>query len=360
MTSTPRSSQAICCTPCIDFSDDDDIVVGNAFDIIVVHSNDRFFSNEIFIATFPKRIEKRHRLFFEFGVENTELLTHEASENLSFELDFDGSFHDDMSFRQLARNLRPGRNPARYLLLDENTVVGVAYANVFLWSGEDKVVISDIDGTITKSNAGGIFDTILTERYRHCHDAVCFFFSSMVASKANLKVLYVTSRPISLAVQTRKFIDNLRQQGQSLPDGPVLGFLGGFPELLIMELVSKKTHKFKAEILWKHVVEPFRRAGLTHPFQAAFGNTYLDVQAYSMVAVPLTRTYLIKKQQIHSFDGYDGGDDDDDELMTLKLENQGTSTSWGSEMPREWYKRKMGSMFSGYADPRLQQHVMLF
>jgi hypothetical protein len=61
-------------------------------------------------------------------------------------------------------------------------VEGVAYANIFLWSANDNIVISDIDGTITQSNAGGIYDTILTERYTHCHKAVCQFFSHLATS----------------------------------------------------------------------------------------------------------------------------------------------------------------------------------
>ena len=354
MVSTPKSCQTSCCTPCFDFGDDEELVVGNAYDVIVVRSNDGYFSNETFIAVFPKRIEERHRLFVELEAERTGNLPNESSPLNSFELEFDGSFVEKSSFLQLAQLLRPGRNPARYFLLDEDKVVGVAYTNVFLWSGEDRVVISDIDGTITKSNAGGIYDTILTESYKHCHEAVCQFFS-LVASKERTKVLYVTSRPISLSVRTRKFIDNLRQQNHSLPEGPVLGFLGNIPQLLIMELVAYRTHHFKAEILWKHVVEPFRRAGLVHPFHAAFGNTFLDVQAYGMVAVPLARTYIIKNSKIHSFDGNHG----EEELITLNVENQGTAKSWGNEMPTEWYKQKMGSVFDGYGDARLQEHILI-
>jgi hypothetical protein len=46
-------------------------------------------------------------------------------------------------------------------------------------------------------------------------------------------------------------------------------------------------------------------------------------------------------------------------LLKLNLDDQGTNKSWGNEMPTEWYKRKMGSVFEGYGDPRLQEHVLV-
>lgn len=356
--STPRASDAICCRPCIEFGEDsDEIVVGNAYDVIVVKSNDGFFSNENFIAKFPKRIEESHRLMLEVGMQNSEFISHPSSTSdpgRAFELEFDGSFHDKNSILELSLCLSPGRNPVRYLLLDEDKIIGVAHANIFLWSYTDKVVISDIDGTITKSNAGGIYDTILTERYSHCHEEVCQFFTT-VATEQQIQVLYVTSRPISLASRTRKFLDNLRQQQHRLPDGPVLGFRGNIAQLLIMELVSYQTHHFKAEILWSNVVEPFRKAGLKQGiFQAAFGNTVMDVQAYNMVAVPLSRTYLIKNSKIHSFDK-----DGDDEFLNLTNRPEDSAKSWKSEMPRDWYQQKIGTTFEGYGDPRLREHIIV-
>ncbi len=356
--STPRSGQNICCSPCIEFGEDsNEIVVGNAYDVIVVKSNDGFFSNNNFVATFSRRIEESDRLVLEVGAQNSAIISHPSSTTdakRAFELEFDGSFHGKDSLPELGRCLSHGRNPVRYLLMNEDKIIGVANANIFLWSHQDKVLISDIDGTITKSNAGGIYDTILTERYSHCHEEVCQFFST-VATEKQIQVLYVTSRPISLASRTRKFLDNLRQQNHRLPEGPVLGFRGNIAQLLIMELVSYQTHHFKAEILWNNVVEPFRKAGLTQGiFQAAFGNTVMDVQAYSMVAVPLSRTYLIKNSKIHSFDK-----NGDEEFLNLTTSTKNSPTAWKSEMPRGWYHQKMGTTFEGYGDPRLREHIVV-
>lgn len=351
------SGQSICCTPCFEFIEDsDEIVFGNAFDVIVVQSNEGFFSNENFFADFPIKEKDTHRLMLEVWSEGSELSSQQGfpgTPSRAFDLEFDGSFRGSSSMLGLSLLLVSGRNPVRYLLLEDDKVAGVAHANIFLWSYADKVVISDIDGTITKSSAGGIYDTILTERYSNCHDAVCRFFSSLAMQK-KLQVLYVTSRPIVLASRTRKFLNNLRQQQQGLPWGPILGFRGNFAQLFVMELISYQTHHFKAEILWRNVVEPFSQAGRTEDiFHAAFGNTLMDCQAYDMVAVPLHRTYIIQKNKVHTFDRMD-----QDELIHLRSkEGSDSSKAWGNEMPRQWYKRRFGSTFAGYGDPRLNEHI---
>ena len=108
--------------------------------------------------------------------------------------------------------------------------------------------------------------------------------------------------------------------------------------------------------MWTNVVEPFRKAGLTNEvFQAAFGNTEMDVQAYNMVAVPLSRIYLIKNSKIHSFDKHE----DNDEYLKLHPKTLKHSNSWRPEMPRHWYRRKIGTIFEGYGDPRLSEHIVL-
>jgi hypothetical protein len=171
--------------------------------------------------------------------------------------DLNGAAEEGEIASKLAPYLRPGKNPIRYLLLDHKQVVGVAHANIFLWTHQDQIVVMDIDGTITKSNARGVVDTILTQTYKYCHDGVCQLLSRL-QQQLHTQILYVTSRPIGLAARTRRFLAHLEQDAARLPEGPLLGFGGSISQLLIMELVSKNTHQFKADMLWKQVVKPFR------------------------------------------------------------------------------------------------------
>ena len=49
-------------------------------------------------------------------------------------------------------NLQPGHNPGRYVCQELGEVV---HFSVFLWAEEEELVLTDIDGTITKSDVLG-------------------------------------------------------------------------------------------------------------------------------------------------------------------------------------------------------------
>jgi phosphatidate phosphatase PAH1 len=202
----------------------------------------------------------------------------------------DGNHTKNKTIDDATNKLKPflklGRNPIRYLLLDELTVVGVAEANIFLWRYDDTLIVSDIDGTITKSNARGAIDTIITAKYQHVHHSICNLLYRL-ATQPKTHIVYITSRPLSLATSTRNFLDLVRQEEARLPQGPILGFGGKLSQLLLMELVSKSTHHFKSEMLWKQIVQPFRCAtndAIYNLFVAGFGNTVMDMQVCWTVA----------------------------------------------------------------------------
>lgn len=291
--------------------------------------------------------------------------------------------------------LRPGRNPIRYLLLDDRRVVGVASANLYLWKHTDSVIISDIDGTITKSNVRGLIDTVVTDSYNHCHQGICSFLSRLASKQlypgSTTRVVYVTSRLLGLANQTRNFLIDLRQGDSRLPEGPLLGFGGSFSQFVVMEILSKSTHHFKSETLWRHVVQPFQNARkassnnvtdgqdgtfngrtATNVLVAGFGNSWTDVQAYHMVGIDLSRIFKIDEHsQIVAFDKQqklgDDEDDDDDEFATLKDATRTPEmnpTDHGNRIggfavpPKSWYNDRRESVFAGYTDPGLLATVL--
>ena len=249
---------------------------------------------------------------------------------------------------QLANLLQPGKNRVRYLFRNHQRVLGAVQASIFLWSDRDRIVVCDVDGTITKTNVRGIYDTIVTEKYGYCHDRVCQFMSSLKGHPQQqqqqtqmeqeetgaVNVLYLTSRPLFIAQTTRRFLSNLTQskannnpspsktkqqqqhcntdqeQSHRLPEGPLMGFAGRFLEVMKMELMTKTVHLFKASLLMDQVVTPFcdvsedpheKHQSL---FVAGFGNTLMDVQAYHMAGMELSQIYFIdKKSKIACFDG---------------------------------------------------------
>lgn len=361
---------------------------GTAFDVIVVEGEDgTLFHNSDFLVSFKG--EKKDKGGGSHNNTNTIVMKIEKSQEGDGDATADarwfqinnGGGDDDANDADngeesndapssdpmvaLKSILKPGRNPISYFLLDaQGRPIGVAKAYIFLWKHDDSIVVSDIDGTITKSNARGVLGTIVTSQYgKVCHEGICHLLTALSAKS---QVVYVTSRPIALANQTRKFLSNLRQQqsgDESLPHGPLLGFGGKMPKLLVMELVSHTTQKFKSGKLWQQVCKPFRQATNNDPnspvFVAGFGNNLMDMQAYHAICMDISRIYKIdKKSQIVTFDkkiNGDGGDGDGDG------DGQGGNKTSSSNVddgdftfpPHDWYKDRIGTEFNGYTDAKL-------
>jgi hypothetical protein len=180
-------------------------------------------------------------------------------------------------------------------------------------------------------------------------------------SQSHIRLLYLTSRPIGIANTTRKFLSQLRQRDtHQLPQGPLIGHTGTLPQVLMMELVYKSIHEFKAAALHQHVVQPFALLGVhpKHIFVAGFGNTLMDMQAYHMAGMDLGQIYLIDKQSnIYCLDKQasktvvDKDTDDDDS-------SNGGNIKQGHPKPRDEYLHMRGTHFTGYLDDRLLNHVL--
>lgn len=285
--------------------------------------------------------------------------------------------HNPAALARLVQALQPGQNRARFVLckpaankyhyhdiMDTTNTIATAMAPfaIHLWSTQDRVVIMDIDGSVTKSNIMGIVDTLITESYSHCHPGVCQFLSKLIKEQPpappsqggtlpmnnnsnslsiggrrgqggqQLRIFYLTSRPLVLANLTRKFVTQLQQDDISpkakpgenlywtLPAGPLIGFGGTLAEVLHMELITHSVHKFKQQALQDNVLTPWTSisaasssspgggggsGGATStqsssPFFAALWNTIMDVKAYRSMDIPLTRIgYITKASTIH-------------------------------------------------------------
>jgi phosphatidate phosphatase LPIN len=78
--------------------------------------------------------------------------------------------------------LQEGANDVKYennYLKKGRTKTRFASGSIFLWSTSDLLVVSDIDGTITKSDVVGLLDSIAVESYGHTHSGVCRFFNEI-------------------------------------------------------------------------------------------------------------------------------------------------------------------------------------
>lgn len=189
-----------------------------------------------------------------------------------------------------ALNLKPGPNAMSFTV---NRATCQAY--MYLWRHDVPIVISDIDGTITKSDAlGHVFNMIGRD---WTHIGVAKLYTDIVNNGYN--IMYLTSRSVGLADMTRAFLDGVSQEGYHLPKGPTLMSPDRTIAALRRELYIRKPEVFKMACLRdiKNLYGPDRT-----PFSAGFGNRLTDALSYRSVSIPSNRIFTINSYAEISLD----------------------------------------------------------
>ncbi|XP_011490113.1 phosphatidate phosphatase LPIN1 isoform X1 [Oryzias latipes] len=157
---------------------------------------------------------------------------------------------------------------------------------IYLWNWDDKIIISDIDGTITRSDTLGHILPTLGKDWTH--QGIAHLYHKV--SQNGYKFLYCSARAIGMADMTRGYLNWVNERGTMLPMGPVLLSPSSLFSALHREVIEKKPEKFKVECLTdiKNLFYPN-----TQPFYAAFGNRPTDVYSYKEVGVPLNRIFTV-------------------------------------------------------------------
>ncbi|KAM9839892.1 phosphatidate phosphatase LPIN1-like [Aulostomus maculatus] len=157
---------------------------------------------------------------------------------------------------------------------------------IYLWNWDDKIIISDIDGTITRSDTLGHILPTLGKDWTH--QGIAHLYHKV--NQNGYKFLYCSARAIGMADMTRGYLHWVNERGTMLPMGPVLLSPSSLFSALHREVIEKKPEKFKVECLTdiKNLFYPN-----TQPFYAAFGNRPTDVYSYKEVGVPLNRIFTV-------------------------------------------------------------------
>ncbi|KAJ1608704.1 hypothetical protein OIY81_1197 [Cryptosporidium canis] len=192
-------------------------------------------------------------------------------------------------------NLKWGANRVTYTvessLQGKKTVSGTIY----LWPPDSRIVISDVDGTITRSDVLGQLMPIVGKDWSH--QGVAELMTNIEAN--GYKIVYLTARAIGQADATRDFLFGLKQVGNSgnvtLPDGPV--FLSPdrlFPSFK-REVIDRKPYIFKIAALRdiRNLFPIYR-----NPLYAGFGNRDTDYRSYSHVGIPEGKIFIIDPKGI--------------------------------------------------------------
>jgi len=176
-------------------------------------------------------------------------------------------------------NLKEGVNDIKFTT---SITKQVATAKLFLWSADAKLIVSDIDGTITKTDMRGLF--YYKFGYDWTHDCVVDLFKSL--SNNGYLFIYLTARSVKVQGATRTYLDKI-----GVPTGPILCAPHNLFGCVTTEL-WKTTAEGKMLHL-RDLRDLFSSA--YNPFVAGFGNKLHDHLCYKQIAIPNDRIYIINK-----------------------------------------------------------------
>ncbi|KAJ2910222.1 lipin Ned1, partial [Coemansia aciculifera] len=179
-------------------------------------------------------------------------------------------------------NLRRGANDVKFLVPSNKAY---CEARIYLYRYDTQIVISDIDGTITKSDALGHLFNMVGKDWTH--PGVAKLYTDIANN--GYEILYLTSRAIGQADGTRYFIGNVKQSAYKLPSGPLLLSPDRLFTSFHREVIMKRPHEFKMACL-RDIKNLF---GDHSPFYAGFGNRITDAMSYRSVNVPVSRICTI-------------------------------------------------------------------
>ncbi|CAP94077.1 Pc16g14070 [Penicillium rubens Wisconsin 54-1255] len=189
-----------------------------------------------------------------------------------------------------ALELKPGANTMSF-----SVNRAVCTANMYLWNGNTPIVISDIDGTITKSDALGHVLNMIGRDWTHA--GVAKLYTDIVNNGYN--IMYLTSRSVGQTDTTRAYLHGICQDGYRLPRGPVICSPDRTMAALRREIYLRKPEVFKMACL-RDILNLF--CGKENPFYAGFGNRLTDALSYRSVNIPSTRIFTINSNAEVSLD----------------------------------------------------------
>ncbi|ODQ65095.1 LNS2-domain-containing protein, partial [Nadsonia fulvescens var. elongata DSM 6958] len=199
-------------------------------------------------------------------------------------------------------NLNSGKNDISFRV---NNGRAICQSHIYLWKADIPIVISDIDGTITKSDALGHMLAIIGRDWTHI--GVAKLFTDIVNNGYN--ILYLTARSVGQADATRSYLNGVAQGGFRLPSGPVILSPDRTMAALKREVIMKKPEIFKMACL--RDIKGLYNYGddiygngtecgsegiideLYTPFYAGFGNRITDALSYRSVGIVSSRIFTI-------------------------------------------------------------------
>uniref|UniRef100_A0A023F323 phosphatidate phosphatase n=1 Tax=Triatoma infestans TaxID=30076 RepID=A0A023F323_TRIIF len=182
--------------------------------------------------------------------------------------------------------LHPGANEVEFSVTTAYQGTTKCKCFLFCWRFDDKIVVSDIDGTITKSDVLGHILPIVGKDW--AQSGVAKLFTKIKDN--GYKLLYLSARAIGQSRLTRDYLRSIKQEDLGLPEGPMLLNPTSLLNAFHTEVIEKKPEEFKISCL-KDIQALF--PSHIKPFYAGYGNKINDVWAYQAVGIPIFRIFTI-------------------------------------------------------------------
>ncbi|KAL3106206.1 hypothetical protein niasHT_016893 [Heterodera trifolii] len=228
----------------------------------------------------------------EFAKGNVTIADRRPSNAMDFEM-FEEKAKEKRSLR-LSRdqldllNLNYGSNDARFSITTKYQGTAWCSCHIYLLKWYDKLVISDIDGTITKSDVLGHVIPAIGGTW--AHSGVAELYTGI--KKNGYQMVYLSSRAIGQSHYTKTYLQNFAQGSRTLPDGPVLLSPSSVLMAFRKEVIERKPEEFKIACL----TDLKSLFPIGQPFFAGFGNRETDVKSYLAVQIPPERIMIIDPQ----------------------------------------------------------------
>ena len=180
--------------------------------------------------------------------------------------------------------LKEGMNEIEYIV-DGYTIS----SNIYLWDYTDKIVISDFDGTITRSDVIGQIGVYFGIDWTHKY--IAKLYSHIVNN--GYKMLYVTARTMYMQSSTKNSLNSINQNGFLMPVGPIMMNDNGYVDSIKTEIIDKVPQEFKIECL-SNILKLFPDD--VDPFYCGIGNKPTDKIAYEKVGINPSKIYIINEK----------------------------------------------------------------
>ncbi|KAF6166465.1 hypothetical protein GIB67_038202 [Kingdonia uniflora] len=154
-------------------------------------------------------------------------------------------------------NLKEGQNMITFSFSTRVLGTQQVDAHIYLWKWNARIVISDVDGTITKSDVLGQFMPLVGKDWTQ--SGVARLFSAI-------------------------------KDGKALPNGPVVISPDGLFPSLYREVIRRAPHEFKIACL-EDIKALFPSD--YNPFYAGFGNRDTDELSYRKIGIPKGKIFII-------------------------------------------------------------------